>query len=124
MIDDDAGPKELGGELTKQDQLNLLRLQVRRATESAAKLPDLIRQLRADCPHEQVLEWVGSSGRSRYRLCTFCGLQEKNKYFPTTTTRQFTSPLRDVKPTVVSLIEGEHIAATIWQRARRSQVAT
>lgn len=114
MIDDDADPNELGGEVTLQEKLNLLRLQIRQAEEAAAKLPELIEQIRAECPHDQVIEWVGSSGRSRYRLCTCCGLQEKNKYFATTTTRQFTSELRHAEPTIVSREQAESVMAAPW----------
>jgi hypothetical protein len=68
---------ELGGEVDNQDKLNLLRLQIRQAEEAAAKLPEMIDQIRADCSHDQVIGWVGSSGSNRYRVCMYCGLCEE-----------------------------------------------
>lgn len=114
MVDDDAGPQELGGEVTKQDQLNLLRLQIRQAQEAAAKLPELIEQIRAECPHAAVVQWLGSSQNNRYRFCICCGIREKDG--PSGSVyRQFTGELRNAVPTLVSHEDGECMSADPWK---------
>lgn len=114
MIDDDAGPAELGGEVTLQDELNLLRLQIRQTTEAWAKLPLMIQELRTACPHQEVIEWLGDSNHHRYRLCTFCGTREKDRWFATSTQNQFTGELRNVKPTKVSRGFAMKVEAQPW----------
>jgi hypothetical protein len=107
----------LGGEVTLQDKLNLLRLQIRQAQEAARKLPDMINQLRATCPHAEVLEWVGNSGRNRYRLCTFCGKQDKARITSGTWRTSFVGDLHYATPTIVSREEGERAIASLWSDA-------
>lgn len=113
MIDEDAGPRELGGEVTLQDKLNLLRLQIQQAREAAAKEHELIQQIRAMCPHDAVVQWLGSSQSNRYRLCTCCGIREKDG--PSGRVyRQFTGELRNATPTLVSYEVGERASARQW----------
>lgn len=115
MIDDDAGPKELGGEVSVQDTLNLLQLQIRQAGEAIAKLPELIAQIRAVCSHDQVIQWLGSSASCQYRFCMSCGLCEKDRWFATSTLRQFVGELRNATPIIVPREFGEQVRAAPWQ---------